>query len=146
VCRAALRAIIGAVKRLLALVFSVVVVACSSSTSSPGGGGGAGSSSDECGVPGSTTLAAATDAQRATVCDCTLEIEGGYGTSFPCDGGLTLTNKKDQAACLSAWTPCTNATVADGIACAHAVAEHDRCDLGAALADPRCAYLGSCTK
>ena len=40
-------------------------------------------------MSGSTTLAATTHAERATLCDCTNALEGGYGKSFPCDGGLS---------------------------------------------------------
>lgn len=85
-----------------------------------------------------------TDAEKATLCDCTNQIEGGYGKSFACDGGVTLSNKKDQAACIAAWVSCASATVAEGVACAHAVAEHDRCDLAGAIGDARCAYITKC--
>jgi hypothetical protein len=126
-------------------VLVIVFLGCSSSSSSNSSSGGGGGS-DECGVSGAKILAAVTDAEKATICDCTNQIEGGYGKSFACDGGITISNKKDQAACIAAWTPCTNATVAEGVACAHAVAEHDRCDLGGSLSDQRCAYITKCQK
>jgi len=91
-------------------------------------------------------MAAATSSDRATLCDCTAEREGGYGKSFSCDGGTTITNKKDQAACLASWPACTNATVGDLIACTDAIVEHDRCDINAAIGDSRCAWLSSCQK
>jgi hypothetical protein len=139
-------------------ILVVGLLACSSTTSSTSGGtsgdsgtsgtpgSSGGTQADTCGVAGTKTLAAVSDAEKGTICDCTNELEGGYGKSFACDGGVTLSNKKDQAACIAAWTPCTNATVADGIACAHAIVEHDRCDLGGAIGDARCAYISSCQK
>jgi hypothetical protein len=133
----------------IAALTTLGAFACSSSTSggtTDGGSGTPGTSGDECGVSGTKTLAAVSDAEKATICDCTNQLEGGYAKSFPCDGGLTFSNKKDQAACIAAWTPCTNATVADGVACAHAVTEHDRCDLAAAIGDARCAYITTCRK
>jgi hypothetical protein len=140
----------------IAALTTLGAFACSSSTSggttdggtsgSSGTSGTSGTTAEECGVSGTKTLAAVSDAEKGTICDCTNQLEGGYGKSFACDGGLTLSNKKDQAACIAAWTPCTNATVADGVACAHAVTEHDRCDLAAAIGDARCAYISSCQK
>ncbi len=87
-----------------------------------------------------------TDAEKGTLCDCVNALEGGYGKSFSCDGGATVTNKKDQAACKASWTPCKNADVSNLLGCAHSVIEHDRCDIAGALGDSRCAYVTDCQK
>ena len=85
------------------------------------------------GVSTAKTIAATTAAEKGTLCDWQNGRLGGYGCTTKCDGGVSLTNKADQATCKATMKPTCTVTVAQFEACVTAIAGN-RCDLTGALA------------
>jgi hypothetical protein len=57
-------------------------------------------------------------AERKKLCDWTAAIGGGYDKSFVCDGGLYVSNVKDQATCIADYLgACSTVTVQEWEAC-----------------------------
>lgn len=85
------------------------------------------------GVSPAKTIAATTTTEKGTLCDWQNGRLGGYGCMTKCDGGVSTTNKLDQAACKATMKATCTATVAQFEACVAAMAA-SRCDVAGALA------------
>lgn len=56
--------------------------------------------------------------ERKTLCDWTAEVGGGYGKTTSCSAGLSVTNAKDQAACLASYpSACCSVLVSEWETC-----------------------------
>lgn len=56
--------------------------------------------------------------ERKQLCDWTAALGGGYGKVTACEGGLAVSNPRDQAACLDGYlNGCDTATVTDWEGC-----------------------------
>ncbi len=56
--------------------------------------------------------------ERKRLCDWTADIGGGYGKVTLCDGGLVVSNMKDQSTCIGSYlSSCTTATVTEWEEC-----------------------------
>ncbi len=117
-------------RRLFALLFAAssaacgALAACSSGTTEPGGPVAAvpSTSGVDAGDPevrrNARFLADLTLDERKQLCDWTAAIGGGYGKVTACEGGLSVSTLRDQAACLEAYLDaCDTATVTDWETC-----------------------------
>jgi hypothetical protein len=91
------------------------------------------------GVTTTKTVGALTDGEKGTLCDWSTGRYGGYGCKATCDGGISYTNKKDQAACKASFKSTCPATVAQAEECIRQDSVN-RC-AGKIFNDPVCAPM-----
>jgi len=88
--------------------------------------------------PKKNLLSLTTD-EKGLLCDWVDNALGGYGTSFPCQGGGSVRNYTDRAACIANGLQylCTIVTVGDIETCTDAQVPTHGCDTPA----PACNHL-----
>lgn len=95
------------------------------------------------GVDPTKTLGSLSTSEKKTLCDWQAGINGGYGRTATCEGGLSASYPKSQSACLAKFPPAScQATVADAEACFHVDAK-DPCAF-AIFTAAECAALRAC--
>ena len=123
----------------LALLFAGGAVACSKSVPSVGPTSGV----DPGDADSPRYLTDLTLTERKELCDWTANVGGGYGATFPCDGGLVVSNFADQQACLDSFLgACSSVTVTDWEQCRDKEVT-DPCALYLYTA-PECASVARC--
>jgi hypothetical protein len=95
------------------------------------------------GVDGTKKIGTLSSAEKKQLCDWQAGINGGYGKSTKCDGGLSVSGAKTQSACVSKLPPPScEATVTEFEDCMK-VDVKDPCAL-AILTAPECAAVKKC--
>lgn len=95
------------------------------------------------GIDPDKTIGSLSAAEKATLCDWQAGINGGYGRTTKCEGGLSLSNPKNQSACLQKAVPSgCQAKVSEVEACLKVDAA-DPCAF-AILTAPECASYRVC--
>ena len=105
--------------RVIGLALVSLLLACGSSTpTTPSVGSTSGVDAGDPEAGSSRYLTDLTAPERKKLCDWSAAIGGGYGKSFACDGGLYVTNVKDQATCIDIYLgACSSVTVQEWEAC-----------------------------
>jgi hypothetical protein len=96
------------------------------------------------GVDPDKTIGSLSSSEKKQLCDWQAGKTGGYGTTTKCEGGISLSNPKSQAACVQKLPASCAATVAQVEECVKVDAQ-DPCAL-AILSAPECEPLRACAQ